>query len=417
MENQIHPKLGHLSESQIETLMARYYNNEKTHALVREYQIDCVPSQLCSLFPPETLADEPCPYCDVPMVRKRQSRSSLRYRRPDPFCPACGHRGIGPYCGCANCVAEKRLVEAMLREEVAQKIRAYCQETRFASLGQPTAKDLDLRMAVALLALSRTCLFLDEANEDESVPPLLVIEALAHATIPLAPQGELADRLLTELMSQGLISISERSAADAFTFERGQLLSFFPSKVRWLLTVEDPRSLLDEISLMAEDAAEWPEHWLMTVKDLWLEIALEECREFFRRAAEQRKLPEAGKTSTETMLKGLLQHFSVAQCYRVIWMGALKASDFLVRKGCTRQHAANYMIGECQRWADRARAEGWEVKPFKRNFDLPRSSISHVFFDLFLKIGEGGFECVPSEAPMRRASFSPTQPDYAQQSG
>ncbi len=43
----------------------------------------------------------------------------------------------------------------------------------------------------------------------------------------------------------------------------------------------------------------------------------------------------------------------------------------------------------------RAKAENWEVKPFKRNFDLPRSSISHVFFDVFLKIGEAGFTCVP----------------------
>lgn len=87
--------------------------------------------------------------------------------------------------------------------------------------------------------------------------------------------------------------------------------------------------------------------------------------------------------------------YSVAQCYRIIWAGAQQATDFLVRKRCNTKHAANFMIGECQRWADRARAEMWEVKPFKRNFNLPRSSISHVFFDVFLKIGEAGFNWVP----------------------
>jgi hypothetical protein len=49
------------------------------------------------------------------------------------------------------------------------------------------------------------------------------------------------------------------------------------------------------------------------------------------------------------------------------------------------------MVGACQRWADTARAEGYEVKPFKRNFDLPRSMMSYVLFDVILKIGERGF--------------------------
>lgn len=90
-----------------------------------------------------------------------------------------------------------------------------------------------------------------------------------------------------------------------------------------------------------------------------------------------------------------------------------QASDFLVRKRCTTRHAANYMIGECQRWADRAKAENWEVKPFKWNFDLPRSSISHVFFDVFLKIGEAGFTCVPGTLARHHATVSIDQVDYA----
>jgi len=49
------------------------------------------------------------------------------------------------------------------------------------------------------------------------------------------------------------------------------------------------------------------------------------------------------------------------------------------------------MVGASQRWADRARAEGWEVIAFKRNFDLPRSMISYVLFDVLLRIGERGF--------------------------
>lgn len=395
MENQIHSKLAHLSESQIQNLISRYYSNEKIQSLLDEYQIDCTPSLFCSLLPPETIDGQQCPYCDVHMVRKRVSRSSLKYRQLDMSCPQCGHYVGRWQCHCEHCLEDSRRFAQMMREVKEEKIRAFCHPTWPTEIHQPAAQDLDLRTAVALLALARTCLFVDEVGGDESSPSRMTLEALADATIPLAPRGDLVSFLLAELSTQGLIAISELSPPDAFTFEEGELRSYYPSRVRWLLTVEDPEQLLSAISRLAQNAAEWPSHWEQDVKGVWVEIALAECREYFRYAAEERRLPEAGEKSTETMLKSLLESFSVAQCYRIIWTGAQRASDFLVRKRCNTRHAANYMIGECQRWADRAKAENWEVKPFKRNFDLPRSSISHVFFDVFLKIGESGFTCVP----------------------
>lgn len=396
METKVDPKLSHLSESQIQTLISGYYNNEKIHDLLCEYQIDCIPNQLHSLFPPEILIDQRCRYCDARLVRERPSRSSLKYQQPISTCPICGHSEGRGNCRCERCVAREKLNEQMLREAKSEKIIAFCQKTWPISPQQPAAKDLNLRTAVALLALARACLFVDGESGDEAQPSYLTLESLANATIPVTPHENLAYRLLDELRIQGLIGISELSVSDAFTFEHGELCGYFPFKVRWLLTVADPDLLLVEVSLLADDTTEWPSHWLKAVKDLWLEIALEECKEYFRYAAQERGLPEAGETSTEAMLKYLLQDFSVAQCYRIIWGGAQRAADFLVRKRCSRKHAANYMIGECQRWADRARAERWEIKHYKRNFNLPRSSLSHVFFDLFLKIGEGGFNSVPA---------------------
>ena len=49
------------------------------------------------------------------------------------------------------------------------------------------------------------------------------------------------------------------------------------------------------------------------------------------------------------------------------------------------------MVGACQRYADNARTKGYTLIPFKRNFNLPRSMISYVLFDVILKIGERGF--------------------------
>jgi hypothetical protein len=49
------------------------------------------------------------------------------------------------------------------------------------------------------------------------------------------------------------------------------------------------------------------------------------------------------------------------------------------------------MVGACQRWVDRARAENWTVKAFNRNLELPRSMVSYVLYDIFLKTTEDGF--------------------------
>lgn len=397
MHIKIAPKLSHLSESQIDTLIARYYGNEKIQDLLSEYQIDIFPSQLNGLFPPEILEDELCPYCGDAMTRKRRSRSSTRYAKEIIQCGLCGHRKDGRYCNCEHCKVEERSREEILFKEKSSKILAFCQQTWPRSPHQPTAVDLDLRMAVALLALTRTCTFVEADGEEQLNKPFhLSLESLETALIPFAPTIELSRDLIREMIRRQLIGISTLGINKAFDYVNGEIRQFYPEKVNWILTVEDPFSLLEEITDLAGTISNWPSKWSEAVNDLWTEIALAECKQYFRHSAAERGLPEAGGKSTDLMLRTLLQNFSVSQCYRIIWTGAQRAVDLLVRKRCSRQHASNFMIGECQRWADRALAEGWEVKHFKRNFDLPRSSMSYVFFDLFIKNGQAGFNSVPS---------------------
>jgi hypothetical protein len=271
----------------------------------------------------------------------------------------------------------------------------YCRQNWPSSRLQPAARDLGLREAVAFLALTRTCPYVETDSTEQISPGCRVIEALQHATVPFAPEGELGWELIRELSEAGLLGISELSSIEAFKFEGSEMAGYHPFKVRWAVTLADPQLLLNDIEHTASDRSSWQPHWSDAVKDMWFDIALAESKEFYRYCAAERGLPESGATSTDAMLRNLLRSFSVAQCYRIIWAGAKEASDFLVRKKSTRPHAANYMIGSCQRWADKARAENWDVVHYKRNFNLPRSSISYVFFDVFLKTGDAGFNDVP----------------------
>lgn len=394
MDDQLNPKIRHLAVAQIEALISRYYDGEHIDALLQEFQIDCHPSQLCKLFPPEVLPEKRCPYCEVAMVRERLSRTSARYSRQERHCPSCGHRDEARHCRCVRCQADEQRESERRRSEQTRKILEYCRRTWPFVWPSPTARDLGLREAVALLALARTCPFDESSGTVHVGPDHAGLEARQHAPAPFAPQGQLGGELLHELREAGLLAISELSGAETFEFEGAEISGYYPNKV-WWATLADPHQLLNDIEQTAYEPFSWPPHWASAVKGLWFDIALAECKEYYRHCAAERGLPESGATSTDAMLRNLLRDYSVSQCYRIIWAAARDTSDFLLRRKCTRSHAANYMIGVCQRWADRARADNWYVQRYKRILSLPRSSISHVLFDVFLKIGEAGFNDVP----------------------
>jgi hypothetical protein len=156
------------------------------------------------------------------------------------------------------------------------------------------------------------------------------------------------------------------------------------------MSVTDRKKLIESIEAAGLTGI-WPAQWQDQITPLWLKIALAESRQFYDFQAGQRGLHAQGDVAVTEMLNNLLRDFSVGQVYWAIWRGAQQTADFLVRKGPYKAHAANYMIGACQRSADHARVHGWDVPPFRRNFDLPRSMISYVMFDVLLKIGERGF--------------------------
>jgi hypothetical protein len=216
-----------------------------------------------------------------------------------------------------------------------------------------------------------------------------VYEPVDASAVPLAPTKAYTSLLLEYLRQAGFISVSEHSEEGSIFYHSSQL-NFTPEKVCWSGDIDKNLKLVEDIEVLAL-TGNWPEHWYGEVEGDWLSLALAECREFYDYCLNERNLHVRGDQAITDMLKNILRDFSVGQCYRIIWSGARNASDYLARNARNRIHAGNYMVGACQRWADTARTEGYEVKPFRRNFDLPRSMMSYVLFDVILKIGERGF--------------------------
>lgn len=88
----------------------------------------------------------------------------------------------------------------------------------------------------------------------------------------------------------------------------------------------------------------------------------------------------------------LLDDYSVSQIYGIIWKAVAAASKLYLEKRITKKHAASYVIGACERYAERAKMNGWTLTEYRRIRYLSQSAFSSFFFNRVLGIGDMGFK-------------------------
>lgn len=373
----LHPAITHLNQQELDQLMAGYQSGVKITTLFEEFRIKAHASQVCQILP-AMLIGQTCRICGAEMISRVLSRNGNNVKECSVMCSACQHDD-SPSCRCANCVSERRRQASEL--QMQRKARLHQAIVAAQSETHASIHELSLETAVAFLAFTRCC------------PPnsMGICDSLASTSreIPYSPSNEITALLLESLRHAGLIAVSERSLQGSVDLA-GDKLIYEPQQVKWLMTVKNRLELVEAIEI-AGLSGDWPEQWLEQVNPLWLKIALAESRQFYNHQADARGFNVRAETAVTEMLNNVLRDFSVAQLYCVVWKGAQYAADFMVREHVNKAHAANFMIGACQRNADQARANHWQVKAFRRNFELPRSMLSYVLFDVILKIGERGF--------------------------
>ena len=198
------------------------------------------------------------------------------------------------------------------------------------------------------------------------------------------------------LYREGLISVDPNSQIDAFDGQMAQ--SFYLDKVQWHLPFgldsDNPKDFASELEEALRNNV-WPPEWIDGRLDLWRKVGLHECLQYLAVALGEHGLSFNPGDKTFLVFGGLSEDYSVAQICNFIWRAAKDAAAFYVREAVSKQHAANTVIGAIQRYGERAKAEGWDIKPYRRNFDCPQSMVSEVLFNAVLRIGEDGFNKTP----------------------
>lgn len=392
-EIEIHEKLGHLTMLQIESLMNKYYNGVKASDIIKEYNIDTTSSKLYTLFPPIICEDIICPVCNEPMYKERDSKSSYSWNKKKPFCAICGHTDE-IICKCNYCIAEREKVRKLNEERkvrILQEKREKIKKVYDLNIVPVNYSDLNFREKVFLGALLRTSL-----SED-----MEVILPLNDAERELAPTIGYIKEILSYLIGRGVISVDSNSSIDAFLDSNEEKDIEFPNvyyitMVKYRINIvgdEDIKNILSKIINPKSFSDADKEDAL----NIWKEIALEECIEYFEYQMKSVRFDFNIGEKTIAIFKDLLENFSVSQIYGIIYKSVANATKYYQESSVSKKQAANSVIGGCQRYAERAMINNWELAKYSRIKELPQSMISEFFFDRVIGVGSLGFNMPPSE--------------------
>src|SRR6185437_14728328 len=155
---------------------------------------------------------------------------------------------------------------------------------------------------------------------------------------------------------------------------------FYPMKVHWVIPIDSdgpsPSRFIDDLERTLRSEASWPHGWQEEVAQLHATVALQECLQYLRVVLDDHGFELNLGEKTIGVLRAALRSFSIGQVFSFIWRAAKDAAAFYVRESASKAHAANIVPGAIQRSAERALAEGWEVRAFRRDFRAPESVLS-----------------------------------------
>lgn len=251
---------------------------------------------------------------------------------------------------------------------------------------QPFSWDkLSLKQAVYLLSTIRLL-----ASEDfKLLKPVSIVER------KLAPTNAYQFDIIKGLYQSNLLYLHPDSNIEAFNFNENntEIESFYPHSVTWALPTPE-HQVIEKLEDTFQNM-NWKDDWNEEILPLWREIALHECLEYLDFTMKDHGFDFKPGDKTNLTINNILYDFSVSQIFSFIWSAAKSAASFYMREKPSKQHAANSVVGTMQRNAERAKAEQWDVKHYRRDRRCPQTMISEVFFNAVLQIGEEGFNTPP----------------------
>jgi|GEM_PF-1062397 len=363
----IHPKLAHLTAVEIQILVQEYYANVKVDTLINRFNISCTRGQFFKLLP-QRLSGQTCPECATEMVFPRPSRNaSLFVFEKQLHCPKCLKK--------PEILYKKRKLSPRPAKQLSDGASSKSLQNKHL-----TSNDLTIEQAIALQAVV--------AYSESNRRMTNARRVSGSRFLLLAPTAEYGKQLTLSLEDIGLLSPIEKDDNRSTSSSRinNQILVFGS---RYEITEAVTQELIEDVQSRLLKF-EWPDRWNDEICLVIFDLAFAEIKEFYMFCIRERNLPYVNEKRVTNLILNLLEDFSVAQCFHIIFRGAQSATDFMVRSNASPPYAINYLLSTCEKYAGRARASNKDLVPFTRNSNCPRSLISTILYSDVLKINDEG---------------------------
>jgi hypothetical protein len=319
--------------------------------------------------------------------------SSCSAYTTDLGCPTC-HRGFKirsrshfadlrryPARTCADCEEAARLeAERQAAKVEAQRIEAIAELFTVEQGERVVVADLSLRQAMTLGALIRGI-----GGDHHGI-----VSPLSQRSERLAPSDDLSLRLVESIWSDGLIEIHPTTSVGAFGWEadapKTVLLDCASFYIRG---AGDLGSRLSDFTTQFDALVElkdWPESWAADLALFWKELAASEATANLVFYLRQHGLEFNPGEGTKSAIEQGLEWFNLGEMFNFIWRAAKDAAAYYSRERVPKPQAANSAVTRLRNSIERAYAEGWAVKPYRRDTRLGVSAISQLFFTRSLQL-------------------------------
>lgn len=387
----IDERLKHIPNDSIVELIKKYYDGIKVSDLLEEYKINANPSQLYTLFPPLKLEDK-CNVCNAHIIYYFKSKTahsyssfSNRMNTTNTECGVCGHKE-NSFCNCGFCISERNRI----REEEEEKRKKFLAKKK-EIIDRVYNEDIWEKVSEMNLGLEER-LYLAVIMRSSLSEGGTYIEALNDRIDLLAPTDKFRKELVKTLYKQHILVPHTNSDLNAFDISEEDGVSYYIYRVNYRINIEpvdnNYEAMVKRLMYPDSDIFEEDEDFCFT---MWKKIALQECLEYLLYRMDKVGYSFNPGEKTITVLEHLLENFSVAQIYNIIYRAIAYSTARYQAGEITKVHAQNSVISSCEKQGERAIAEKWNLKPYDRIKDLPQTLVSEIFFTSILKISELGF--------------------------
>lgn len=295
-----------------------------------------------------------------------------RCKRPYSFGTRAQYIERNRYIGqtCNRCAEIERQAITCTKRDLIAKLRLSA-ETSNVDL-----RSLDLKSSIYLLAAI-------QALSDEHFN---TIEPLTdYPVCTLSPDVTYDLSIIRHLIDNNLLLISLKTSLEAI--ELCGDINLAISAFDIALHQQDIAKLINNFSDISTEKIKHAPGFI----ELCREIQMNECLAFLKALFAEHQLSFVPGEKTKQVISRCLETFSVAQVYNFIWRAVTNAAAYYMRSSISKRQAANSVVGSILRYMEQSLVNDWDVKPFKRNYKFPQSTLSRVVFGTVLGTDDGGF--------------------------